>query len=417
MLNYQFSFNLSISIFFKYLIAIFFALLLFFPLTTRAEGDVCDINNQAECDSSTEAQVYGGSEHTDACDKTIYIFYGEECSHCAEFDNYLDSDILANHSEISVEKYEVWHNSDNYQKMITILGERGVKERAVPTVVVGHQVFVGYGGDQFTGVEIKKSIYDLYCINDQVEAKSIPLPFIGKVDFTTLSIPLITVVLGLVDGFNPCAMWALVALITILLTTKNKKKIRLIGSIFLFSSWIIYYLFISLYLNTFVFLSFISAIRYIIAAIALVAGIIYIRDFITFKPGVCKVTTVKQQKSIIEKMKNLANQNSLWLIILGVIALAFSVNLIEMVCSIGLPVIYSQILASSGLGTFQKYLYLALYNTIYMLDDIVVFVIAATTLRYVNLSSKYEKWMKLVGGVLIVVLGIVIAFFPDLLSL
>ncbi len=405
---------------FKYLslsFAFLVALFLLLPTASKAEGDICDVENLGECESSGDAKEYGESGHTDECDKIVYVFYGDECSHCAEFDKYLSEDILKDHPEVEVEKYEVWHNQDNYQKMISMFEEREVKDRAVPTVFVGHQTFVGYGGDDLTGLDIKESIYNLYCIEGEIGERSVDLPFIGEIKTANLSIPVITVVLGLVDGFNPCAMWALVALITILLSTKNKKKIIVIGLSFLISSWLIYYLFISLYLNTFIFLSFVAAIRYLIAVVALVAGIVYIRDFINYQPGVCKVTTQKQQQGLVGKMKTISKSNSLWLMIAGVIALAFSVNLVEMVCSIGLPVIYSQILASSGLSTVQKYLYLALYNTVYMLDDIIIFVIAATTLKYVNVGSRYEKWMKLVGGVLIIVLGVILAFRPDLLSL
>ena len=115
-------------------------------------------------------------------------------------------------------------------------------------------------------------------------------------------------------------------------------------------------------------------------------------------------------------MKKVASSNSLILLIIGVIALAFSVNLVEMMCSLGLPVVYTQILSMSHLPSWQYYLYLALYNTLYMADDIVVFIIAAVTMNYVHLNNKYEKWMKLVGGVLILVLGLILIFKPSLLN-
>ena len=115
-------------------------------------------------------------------------------------------------------------------------------------------------------------------------------------------------------------------------------------------------------------------------------------------------------------MKSVANRKSLILIILGVIALAVSVNLIEMVCSIGLPVIYTQILSLSNLPAWQHYLYLALYNTLYMADDIIVFIIAAKTLNFVQLNHKYDRAMKLVGGLLIIALGLILIFRPELLA-
>lgn len=387
-----------------------------FQSQTAKASDVCSIDNSQECESTAEAQTFGDSGHTDDCDKTIYVFYGEDCSHCRDFEKYLSENILKDHPEIKIERLEVWHNADNYNKMLLLLSERGIKARSVPTIIVGHQVFVGYASDELSGTEIKKSIYDLYCIDEQVEERSLQIPLVGTVNISSLSVPILTIVLGLIDGFNPCAMWALVALITILIAAKDRKKIRLVGSIFLLSSWLIYYIFMVFYLNTFKFLAFATFIRYIIGVLAIFAGAWYLNEFRTYQPGVCKVTSSKKQKSILEKMKAVANRKSLILVILGVIALAVSVNLIEMVCSIGLPVIYTQILSLNNLPAWQHYLYLVLYNTLYMADDIIVFFMASKTLNFVQLNHKYDRTMKLIGGLLIVILGFILIFRPELLG-
>ena len=395
--------------------------LLFISLNSRAKaaGDsaVCDINNKEQCTESTEPVVIGNkSGHTEDCDKTIYLFYGEECPHCKELEKYLD-EMIKVHPEIKIERREVWHNNDNLNLLKSKAAERGVEAKNVPVVFVGHQTFIGYASDEMTGVEIKKSIYDLYCIDEKVAERTITIPIVHKtIKVASLSVPVLTVILGLIDGFNPCAMWALIALLTILIATEDRKKIRLIGSVFIISSWLIYYLFMAFYLNTFQLLTFVTWLRYIIGALALFAGGAYIRDFITYQPGVCKVTNPKQQRTLMQRMKKVASQNSIWLIAIGVVAIAFSVNLVEMICSLGLPVVYTQILSMSNLPQWQYYLYLALYNTLYMADDIVVFIIAAATMNYVHINNKYDRWMKLLGGVLIIALGLILAIKPDLLG-
>lgn len=386
------------------------------PNKSLAESDACSVSNQEQCDESAKAKIVGGeSGHTENCDKTIYLFYGTECSKCQALKKYLDQ-IKKDHPEIDFNLYEVWHDSDNLEIFKQKAAERNTEASVVPTVFVGHQVFTGYASDELTGVEIKKSIYDLYRIKDQVEERAINIPFIGKIKVSSLSIPILTLVLGLVDGFNPCAMWALIALMTILLATKNRKKIRLIGGIFILSSWLIYYLFMAFYLNTFQLISFVTWIRYAIGATAVFAGAMYLRNFVTYQPGVCKVTSAKQQRNIMERMKKVAASNSVWLIIIGVLALSFSVNLVEMMCSLGLPVVYTQILSVSRLPHWQYYIYLALYNTLYMADDIAVFIVAAVTMNYIHLNNKYDRWMKLFGGILILALGLAFIFKPGLLS-
>jgi len=396
---------------------LFFGLLPNLKANAQDSGAVCSVDNSEQCAETSEPTVVGNqSDHSDDCDKTIYVYYGEECSHCHDLEIYLDK-MLLGHPEIAVKRYEVWHNDENLKQLKQKASERGIEAKNVPVVFVGHQTFIGYASDELTGVEIKKSIYDLYCIEDKVEEKSITIPFINKnINYSSLSLPALTVILGVVDGFNPCAMWALIALVTILLATEDKRKIRLIGSVFIISSWLIYFMFMAFYLNTFQLLTFVVWLRYLIGALALFAGAAYIKDFITYKPGVCKVTNAKQQKGLMDKMKRVASQNSAWLIIVGVVAIAFSINLVEMVCSLGLPVIYTQILSINNLPQWQYYLYLALYNTLYMADDIIVFIIAATTMNYVHLNNKYDRWMKLVGGVLIIAIGLILALKPDLLG-
>ncbi len=403
----------------KYLqtiIIIIIAVFLFIPKTVGASSDVCEIEKEDFCNTE-ESLGESKTENIDEnCDKLIYFFYSLDCPHCRLEKKFLDK-LKKDYSQIELKEYEVKYNSDNKKLFFNKLEELNKSYKGVPTTIVGDQIIYGYASDELSGTEIKNQILDLYCIDEEQDEKSVNVPFWGNIKIKNLSIPVLTVILGLIDGFNPCAMWALVALITILLATKDRKKIKLIGSVFLLSSWIIYYFFIAFYLNTFLLLSFTDIVRYIIGFIALIVGVVYIRDFITYKPGVCKVTSQKQQKSIMGRMKKLTESKSTLLIILGIIALAFSVNLVEMVCSIGLPVIFSEILVVSGISLLEKYLYLAFYNTLYMLDDIVIFIIAATTLKYVNLSSKYEKWMKLIGGVLIIVLGVILVLRPDLLSL
>jgi len=418
MIKSKLLFYFSIDKILKYLfLLILFSLFLFFPHFIKASDGTCAIDQENFCsedESLIESEIENVSN--DDCDKTVYFFYSLDCPHC-KFEKSFIEQLEKDYPEIVLEGYEVKYNSKNREYFFEKLDQLNKPYKGVPTTIVGDQIIYGYSSDELSGVEIKNKIFDLYCIDEKKDEKSVNIPFWGQIKIKNLSIPVLTVILGLVDGFNPCAMWALVALITILLATKDRKKIKLIGSVFLISSWTIYYFFIAFYLNTFLFLSFADIVRYIIGVVALIVGIIYIRDFITYKSGVCKVTSQKQQKSIMERMKKLTKSKSTWLVILGVVTLAFSVNLIEMVCSIGLPVIFSEILAVSGITLIQKYLYLALYNTLYMLDDIVIFIIAATTLKYVSISSKYEKWMKLVGGLMIIALGAILAFRPDLLSL
>ena len=100
---------------------------------------------------------------------------------------------------------------------------------------------------------------------------------------------------------------------------------------------------------------------------------------------------------------------------LGIVALAFSVNLVEFFCSAGFPAIFAQVLAIQNIGLVQKYLYILLYDLFYMLDDLVIFSLAAITLQKIGFTDKYSRWSALIGGILLLLLGIALIFKPELL--
>jgi hypothetical protein len=193
----------------------------------------------------------------------------------------------------------------------------------------------------------------------------------------------------------------------------------LIGGTFIAASGIVYFLILSAWLNLFLVISYVNLTRILIGLFALGTGIWQIRNFITFKPGVCKVTDGKM--GIQERIKNGLKSHTEKLvfspltigILIGIILLAVGVNLVEFFCSAGLPSLFTRILALNNLSGFSYYTYLLLYTFIFMLDDLIVFAIAAFTLSRVGFSEKYNRWSTLIGGLLILILGILLLFKPE----
>jgi len=194
----------------------------------------------------------------------------------------------------------------------------------------------------------------------------------------------------------------------------------LIGGTFIVASGIVYYLLLSAWLNLFLAISYVNLTRIIIGIFALGVGTWQIRNFIKFKPGVCKVT---DGKALGDKIKNgfknrtqkLVTSPLTFGILIGIIILAFGVNLVEFFCSAGLPAIYTRILTLNNLSSLSYYLYLLLYTFIFMLDDLIVFLIAFITLSKIGFTEKYNYWATLIGGLLILILGILLIFRPEFL--
>ncbi|TSD02307.1 MAG: hypothetical protein Athens071424_120, partial [Parcubacteria group bacterium Athens0714_24] len=161
---------------------------------------------------------------------------------------------------------------------------------------------------------------------------------------------------------------------------------------------------------------YLTIIRIIVGVIALFSGIISIREYYTSKPDVCEVGSSEEQKNKIFKKieKVMASPNALWLI-LGVASIAFSVNLIEMMCSLGLPVLFTKTLSMYNLAAWKYYAYILLYVFFYMILNILVVLVAGFTMKFMSVTNKYSRWFRLVAGILMVILGLIFLIRPEML--
>ncbi|MBT4540979.1 hypothetical protein HOC35_05690 [Candidatus Woesearchaeota archaeon] len=222
--------------------------------------------------------------------------------------------------------------------------------------------------------------------------------------------------MGLIDGFNPCAMWVLVFLIGILLEVKDRKRVWLIVGSFVLASGILYFLFMTAWLNVFLLAGYIRMLTVLIGLFALGGGIINVKEYIESRnqPLTCKIGDIESRAKTMDKVKHIATAPLTITIFFSIIALAFVVNSVEFVCSSAIPAVFTQVLALSGLGALKYYLYIGLYTFFFMLDDLVIFGLAAFTINS-SFGEKYAKYCHLAGGVIMVVLGFLLLFMPELL--
>ena len=245
------------------------------------------------------------------------------------------------------------------------------------------------------------------------------VPIIGEFNAKTISLPLLAIVIGAIDGFNPCAMWILIFLITMLLNYPEKRKRWILGIAFIGTSGLVYLLFMVAWLNLAVFLTKIVWIRLLISVFAVVFGMVNIYRFTVERNKTvgCDVTTEKQRSKIMERIKKTVNQQKFILAVLGIIILAASVNVLELLCSLGLPVVFTQVLAINNLNIIQYAFYIGIYILFFLLDDLLVFIIAMKTLSIKGISGKYTKYSHLAGGVIMLILGLLMVLKPEWLML
>lgn len=391
----------------------------------------------------------------------IHLFYGNGCPHCAAEEEFL-SDYLKDRTDVKLYKYEIWYDSHNQELLSKVQKEMGTTNKnGVPFTVIGKKTIVGYA-DGVTDEQIKDAI-NYYLNNDyrdyageitgkvkKVEVKeditkdesktedkkenkmekaddtkdsdqtdeNVTVPVLGKINAKKVSLPILAVVLGFVDGFNPCAMWILIFLITMLFNMKDRKKMWILGLTFILTSGIVYLMFMLAWLNLATFISKIAFIRLLIAVIALVVGLINVYKYIDSlkkKDEGCDVVDKKDRKKIMEKIISITHEKKFIIALLGIMVLAASVNIIELMCSIGIPLLFTQILAMNNLSTFSYMIYMFIYIFFFLIDDIVIFVISMVTLKVTGLSTKYTKYSHLIGGIIMLIIGLLLIIKPELL--
>ena len=319
----------------------------------------------------------------------IYLFYGDGCPHCADEEKFFES-YLENNKDIKLVKYEVWHSKDNQELFKKVQDKLNNHANGVPYLIIGKDVVVGYMED-VTNYQIEDTIKEYrsskkkYDVIDELNKKNktketkinkikkktkkeeyFYLPVFGKVKSNEVSLPLLSVVLGFIDGFNPCAMWILLFLITMLINTKDRKKMWILGLTFIITSGLVYLMFMLTWLNLAMFISKAELIRILVALVSFIIGFINLKKYYesTKKEDGCDVVDKKNRKEIINRITNIMNEKSLIVAIIGIIILAASVNIIELMCSVSIPLLFTQILAMNNLsaGSYALYMFIYIYH-------------------------------------------------------
>ncbi len=382
----------------------------------------------------------------------IYIFWGEGCPHCAKARPVLQA-LADQNPTIQLFEFEIYSSVEN-QNLFAEFGKTyGFEPRYVPTIIIGTDIWEGYS-EEFTaditavvtrcladGCENKGATliegrgftpYSAAPVNTTVETpeptptqaatpeeneNATKLPIFGEVDFSKMGLFLSTALIAFVDGFNPCSLWVLSMLLAITLHTGSRKKVLVIGLVFLTVTAAIYALFIAGLFTILKVVSFVGWIQVVVALVALFFGLINIKDYFFYKEGVSLTIAEDKKPGIFQRMRKVMDAgDSWWGLIGGTIVLAAGVSLVEFSCTAGFPVLWTNLVAAQEVTTITFVVLLLLYMLIYQLDEIGIFLVAAFTLKSSKLEEKHGRILKLIGGVLMLTLAVVMLVNPSLMS-
>lgn len=352
--------------------------------------------------------------------KTVIIFTHPACKSCKKQKKYIDKTSKLKYPEVKFLYFNInTPKSFNLIKEYYIQYGINIENIRTPSTFIGNNYIIGYQNDEITGKKIdfliKNNFYNHKVAQEKKQVKEINT-FFGKIDLLKLSLPALAILLGLIDGFNPCAMWVLVYLISLIAELENKSKKWFIVGTFIFASGILYFLFITALLNVFLFIGYLRIIELLIGCFALYIGLVSFKNYFSRGNHIeCKVTDYKTRKKTMGFAKRTINASNIITAVLGIILLAFAVNSIEFLCSAGLPAIFTSIISQANLSKFEYYLYIFLYVLFFMLDDLIIFSLAVFAIdKYIG--EKYLTKTKLIAGIILTALGMLMIFFPNYLK-
>jgi thiol-disulfide isomerase/thioredoxin len=350
----------------------------------------------------------------------VHFFYAPSCSHC-EAQKSFNIKLAKAYPLLNFIYHDI-STSEGSALLSEMLANVGVETEypETPVTIFSGLVFSGWESEGTTGEQIEAALQQCLAGNCPQIATEEPsdettLPIIGKIRLSDYSLPSLAVILGFVDGFNPCAMWVLAYLISLIMTLKDKRRIWLLVGSFVFASGVLYFLFMTAWLNAFLLIGYFRPVTIVIGLAALGAGTLNIREFIRTKGAiVCEVGDEESRKKTMRRMEKVVFSPLTLATIAGIIALAFVVNLIEFVCSAAIPAIFTHVLSLSNLPTLRYYAYILLYDFFFMLDDLIIFGSAALAMTS-SLGDRYAKYCKPLGGTILFILGVLLLFAPRLL--
>lgn len=367
------------------LLALTVPLLLLTPLTTAA---------------TDEAQ-------SSAQQSTLEVFVRDGCPHCAEAKEFL-SDFRRNRPWLRIIYRSVDHDPMARDDLIRNFQNAQIWPPGVPTFVFNGKVLVGFDDARHTGPLLEALVEQTSSSPGKVKTE-----LFGTLSASQLGLPLFTLVIGLLDGFNPCAMWVLLFLLSLLVHLHDRKRMALIAGTFVLVSGAVYYAFMAAWLNVFLAIGISTTLRWVLGGMALAIGGVNIKDFFTWEHGFSFSIPASAKPGLYVRMRAVLAADRLMPSLTAVAILAVMVNFIELLCTAGFPAMYTAVLTQQDLSPSAHYAYLGLYILGYVADDSLMVAAAVIALSSRKLTERAGRWLKLLSGTVMLILGVVLILRPE----
>lgn len=348
----------------------------------------------------------------------LQVFVREGCPHCAEAKAYLP--IFAHTRPwLRIVYRPVDHDANARDELIRLSQSAGIWPPGVPTFVFQNRMLVGFENAERTGPALSALVepaapVDRAALVEQraAPAESIASRWFGTLSVARLGLPLFTLAVGLLDGFNPCAMWLLLFLLSLLVHLQDRTRMAMVAGTFVLMSGAVYYAFMAAWLNLFLAIGLLTPLRIALGGLALFIGIVHVKDFFTHLRGFSLSIPESAKPGLYARMRAVVNAPSLLPALAAVSVLALVVNFVELSCTAGFPAMYTAILTQQALTPAAHYAYLGLYILGYIADDAMMVASAVIALSSRKLTEQAGRWLKLLSGAVMLALGAIMLLRP-----
>jgi len=338
---------------------------------------------------------------------TLKVFVRTGCPHCADAKEYLPK-FIEKHPEIRLQYLQVDTDPTARDQLIFYSKQSGHWPPGVPTFIYDDRVYVGFP----TPIQMEQELLQLIYLDGKMR-DAIKSDWFGNLSASELGLPLFSLAIGLLDGFNPCAMWVLLFLLSLLVHLKSRKRMAIIAGTFVLVSGLVYYAFMAAWLNVFLAVGMTKWVQVTLAFLAIFIGIVNMKEFILPKKGISLSIPDSAKPGIYARMRSIVQAENLTLALIAATSLAIAVNFIELLCTAGFPAMYTAILAQQELSSVSYYGYIGLYIIGYIADDSLMVTIAVIALSNQKLTQKSGQYLKLLSGAVMLLLGFVMLLKPE----
>jgi thiol-disulfide isomerase/thioredoxin len=343
----------------------------------------------------------------------LILFWGDGCPHC-ETERAFLQELRSDYPDLVIREFEVWGNAENRQLFVETAAAAGVAARAVPTTFIGDRVWVGFSSA--TGDEIR-AVVDAAFGDREVEpseSRLVDVPLVGGVDLGGRSMLVSTVIIGFVDGVNPCSLWVLSMLLALVLHSGSRQRVVMVGGLFLIVTSAMYGLYIVGAYSALSYARLLPWIQRSVALVAIVLGVLQLKDGFGVTSGPSLSVDERARPGMYRRMRELAVVDRPLAALLGAtVALAVGVSLLETPCTLGLPILWTNLLAENDVPLGGAAVLFAVYLSVFLLDELVVFVAVVATMRALKVQEHHGRALKVVSGVLMITLAATMLVRPE----